>query len=59
MDLAKEVTAKFIFMNEVWPDYKGQKSCISLHMTGIKKSISRLLSEYVGKVTVVNATPIF
>ena len=59
MDLAKEVTTKdSYFWNEgVWPDHKESKS--ELHIVaydyGIKKNILRLLSEYVGKVTVVNA----
>ncbi len=59
MDLAKEVTTKSLYSwNEgVWPDFKESKS--KLHIVaydyGIKKNILRLLSEHVGKVTVVNA----
>ena len=59
MDLAKEVTTKNLYSwNEgVWPDYKESES--KLHIVaydyGIKKNILRLLSEHVGKVTVVNA----
>ena len=59
MDLAKEVTTKSLYSwNEgVWPDYRESKS--KLHIVaydyGIKKNILRLLSEHVGKVTVVNA----
>ena len=59
MDLAKEVTTNSLYSwNEgVWPDFKKSKS--KLHIVaydyGIKKNILRLLSEHVGKVTVVNA----
>ena len=59
MDLAKEVTTKNLYSwtEGVWPDYKESES--KLHIVaydyGIKKNILRLLSEHVGKVTVVNA----
>ena len=63
MDLAKEVTTKNLYSwNEgVWPEYKKSKS--KLHIVaydyGIKKNILRLLSEHIGKVTVVNASYTF
>ena len=63
MDLAKEVTTKNLYSwNEgVWPEYKKLKS--KLHIVaydyGIKKNILRLLSEHIGKVTVVNASYTF
>ena len=59
MDLAKEVSTKDTYSwNEgVWPEHKSSNS--DLHVIaydyGIKKNILRLLTEHVGKVTVVNA----
>ena len=59
MDLANEVTTKdsYSWNEGVWP--KHEESSSNLHIIafdyGIKKNILRLLSEHVGKVTVVNA----